>query len=194
VSLDTLLASLEREADAEIARTLAEAQAAAAALTAEAEVRLAARRDTTVRRSTETRRAALERSLADARRTARERVLTARALMLDRVFAALADALPDVGRGAAYQASLAAELREALAFTRDPCLAVRCAPAVAPALRREIARAERTVAIRPDPQVAGGFVLASGDGRLEVDATLTTRLEQRRRGLALAALAALENA
>jgi len=188
--IDALLARLERDAEAEIARVLADGRAQAAAVTAQAEERIAQRRQATlVRRETEGR-VGMERALAGARHTARERVLQARETLLERCFAQLRAALPSLAATAAYRAALAGDVARTLAFAGDRKAIVRCAPALTTALRR-LVKTNGRLSIKPDARIAAGFRVATADGGLEVDATLEGRTLRLRPRLALEALAAL---
>lgn len=188
--MDGLLATLEREADAEVARVATEAQARAAELTAAAEQRMAARRAATLGRRETQARADAERALSAARRAAQAQVLAARAETLDRVFAAVRAQLPVIGKSAAYRARVGAQLEHLIRFAGDRPLTARCNPAVASALRAAV-KTNGRLRIQADPHIAAGFRLATNDGVLEVDATLESRLERFRPRLALAAVAAL---
>ena len=87
--IDALLATLEREAEGEIARITEEARARAAELAAAGERRIAERRAATLTRTEAETRAEHGRALSAARAAARVRVLDARTALLDRVFATL---------------------------------------------------------------------------------------------------------
>jgi len=188
--IDVLLATLEREAEAEISRVMDDARARAAEVIAAAERRMAARRQLSLEQRTAEARAEHERALATARAAARAPVLAARAALLDRLFAGLRAKLPAVAASAAYRAALARQLEVLSAFAGDRPSTVRCNPALVATLRRAMKTKGRWP-IRPDSSIAAGFRLTTTDGVLEVDATLETRLEQLRPRLALEALAAL---
>lgn len=188
--MDALLASLERDAEAEIERVLADARARAAAVTVEVDERLARRRRETLARREAEARAGLERALASARHAARQRVLAARETLLERFFAELRALLPALAAAPAYRGALPAELARARVFAGDAAVTARCAPALAPALRR-VARRNGRLTVRPDARVAAGFRLVTADATLEVDGTLEGRVERLRPRLALEALAAV---
>lgn len=188
--MDALLARLERDAEAEIARVLADARARAAAITAEAEARVAGRRQAALARREAEYRAAMERALGTARHAARQRALAAREALLERCFAEVRAALPGAAATVAYRGALAENVRRALAFTGDRPAAIRCAPDLAPALRRLI-KTNGRLRIESDREIAAGFRVATADGTLEVDETLGARVARRRPQLALQALAAL---
>lgn len=191
--IDALLARLERDAEAEIARVLAGGRAQAAAVTAQAEQRIARRRQAALVRREAERRAGMERALAGARHAARERVLQARETLLERCFARLRAALPSLAATAAYRGALAGDVARTLAFAGDRKVIVRCAPALTAALRR-LVKTNGRLSVTPDAQIAAGFRVATADGGLEVDATLEGRALRLRPRLALEALAALAGA
>jgi vacuolar-type H+-ATPase subunit E/Vma4 len=191
--IDGLLATLERNALAEIARIEADGRARAQAITDAAERRMRERRDAALGARRAEGRAVLERALAAARRVARERVLEARAALLDRVFAAIRALLPEVATTAEYQACLANELEQARAFTAERSAVVRCAPALAEQLR-QVVRTNGRLKIEPDGGISAGFRVATQDGALEVDATLEGRLRRAQPRIAIEALAALKAA
>jgi vacuolar-type H+-ATPase subunit E/Vma4 len=188
--IDALLAGLEREAEAEIARVLADGRAQAAALTAQAEERIARQRQAALGRRESEGRAAMERSLAGARHLARERTLQARANLLDRVFTALQAALPALAATAAYRATLARDLARTLAFAGEEKAVVHCAPALTTLMRR-LVKANGGLRIKSDARIVAGFKVATADGGLEVDGTLEGRALRQRPRLALEALVAL---
>jgi len=191
--IDGLLATLERNALAEIARAEAEGRNRAQTITDAAERRMGERRDAALGSRRAEGRAALERALAATRRGARERVLEARAALLDRVFAAIRAILPDVATTAEYQARIANELEQARAFTAERPAVVRCAPALAERLR-QVARTNGRLKIEPDGGISAGFRVATQDGALEVDATLEGRLRRAQPRIAIEVLAALKAA
>jgi vacuolar-type H+-ATPase subunit E/Vma4 len=188
--MDALLRTLEREAEAEIARVLDDARARAVELTRVADESIAARRGATLERRETAARKEHERALAGARHTARAQVLEARAALLDRLFVQIRVALPELARSTAYRRSLATQLRRLSAFAGDQPVTVRCMPALATTLRRLI-KTNGHVRIRGDPRIAAGFFVTTVDGALDVDGSLESRLERLRPQLALEALAAL---
>lgn len=188
--IDTLLATLEREAEAEIARVLDDARARAAELTRATDEKIAARRGQLLGPREIAARAEHERVLADARRAARASVLEARAALLDRLFVAIRAILPQLAGSAAYRGTLARQLQRLSAFAGDQRVTIRCMPALTATLRRLI-KANGHIRIQPDEGISAGFCLTTADGALDVDASLESRLERLRPRLALDALAAL---
>ncbi len=188
--IDALIAGLERAAEAEIAQVVRDGQAQASALTAEAEQRIARRRQDALGQREAEGRAALERSLAGARHLARQRALQARAVLLDRFFTALAEALPTLAAGPAYRGALPRDVARTLAFAGEQEAVVHCAPALT-ALMRRLVKTNGRLSIKSDPRIAAGFEVRTADGGLEVDGTLEGRALRLRPRLALEALAAL---
>ena len=191
--IDGLLATLDRNAMAEIARIEAEGRTRAQAITDAAERRMRERRDAALGARRVEARITLERALAAARHAARERALEARAALLDRVFAAIRAVLPEAAISAEYQARMANELEQARAFTAERPAVVRCAPGLAEKLR-QVARTNGRLKIEPDGGISAGFRVATEDGALEVDATLEGRLRRAQPRIAIEALAGLEAA
>ena len=188
--IDALLATLERDAEAEISRVMDDARARAAEIVAAAEQRIARRREQTLEQRTTEARAEHERALAATRAAARAQVLAARAALLDGLFARVRAELPAVAASAAYRAGLARQLEHLSVFAGDRSITVRCNPALTATLRHVIKTNGRWP-IRSDSHIEAGFRLTAADGTLEIDATLENRLERLRPRLALEALAAL---
>jgi len=191
MALERLLSSLERDAAQQVDALLAAARARAERVTRTADEQDARCKSETLEARERAQRAAVELALARARRAARGRVLEARARLLEQVFGAARDRLPAAADSQAFRAALPARLAAARACLGDSPAAVRCAPALLPALR-ELSRETEGLALQPDPAIATGFVVASCDGALEVDETLERRLRRRRPALAIAVLRALE--
>jgi vacuolar-type H+-ATPase subunit E/Vma4 len=170
---------------------LAEARARAASITAAADERIGRRRSDALEAHERERRAAAELAVARSRRAARARLLAVRAGLLERVFAAATARLPDAAAGPAFRAELPARLAAARAALGDGPATLRGAPSLLATLRQMVKEGDG-VAVRADPVVATGFVLASCDGALEIDETLATRLARRRQELALEIMRAIE--
>ncbi len=188
--MDALLKTLEREAEAEIARVLDDARARAAEITRTADERIAARRGAALGHREAAARKEHERALAAVRHAARARVLEARARLLDRFFVHIRAMLPELATSAAYRRNLATRLERLSAFAGDQPFTLRCTPALATTLRRLI-KTNGHVRIRGDARVVAGFFVTTADGALDVDGSLESRLERLRPQLALDALAAL---
>lgn len=188
--IDALLASLKREAEAQIAATLAESREQAGAITTASEQRIAQECARTLERREAAARAESARALQVARQTQRGRVLAGRAAFLDRVFAELRAMLPALATTPSYRTRLAGDLARAVAFVGDQPATIHCPSALEPVLRDLIAT-NGHLRIHPDGEITTGFRVITTDGSLEVDDTLEGLLERQRPGLALAALAEL---
>jgi vacuolar-type H+-ATPase subunit E/Vma4 len=140
VSLDALLDAVERRGRQEVERVLAEAREASDALERAARERADRARQEALHRLEARRRSEAEAELAAARREARERVLRARQTLLEAVFAAVEEALPDAARSEPYRQSLPGLVTEAFGCVEARGARVECAPdlreAVLEALRR----------------------------------------------------------
>jgi vacuolar-type H+-ATPase subunit E/Vma4 len=190
--IDALLATLEREAEGEIARITEEARARAAELAAAGERRIAERRAATLARTEAETRAEHGRALSAARAAARVRVLAARTALLDRVFATLTAELPGLVASRAYEAQLPQRIEDLLRFAGEQPVTLECSPALAPTLR-QIIKTNGRLRIRPDSGVRAGCRLRADDGSVEIDGSLETQLERLRPQLALEALAELSS-
>lgn len=189
--LTDLLAALERDAGAQVEAILAAARAEAERVVSETEERIVAQRAAARATTEAARRGELERDLARARRDAQGRVLVARTCLIERVEDAVRGLLPRAIGESAYLDSLAPALEEALSGVGDVPVEVRCSPSLEKAVRGFVAGRANTV-VTPDSGVGSGLRVRSQDGRVEVDATLESRLARDRDELALAALALLE--
>lgn len=185
-----LLARLERDADAEVARILNDGRVRAAAITAASDARIAERRATTLQHRETSVHAQHERALARSRRAARARVLEARTALLERLFEQVRAGLPAVAESSTYRATLGTRLERLRVYTGGAPVTIQCAPSLAGALRR-LVKTNGHLRIEPDRHVAAGFRVLSMDGRMEIDARLESRLERLRPRLALEALAGL---
>lgn len=192
MALDQLLAALERDAQAEADRILAEARSDAAAREARTEALLAERRSRLLDEREAQREAELEGELAAARLTARRHALAARETVLDRVFAAAQGACAAAASDPAYHATLVPRLERALAcFAPGSRLTISASPPLVPEITRWSDRPADTAVIA-DPQLGTGFRIAGADGSLEVLDTLEASLIAGRISLARLALALLE--
>ena len=191
MSLDNLLAALERDATAQAERLVVQARAEADRLIAAADAAIARRRDEVLDGRERAQRGALEGVLSAARRAARRDVLEARDRLLDRVFTAARAELPRALAQPAYRATLAPRVAAALACVGDAEASFRCPAPLAKDLRAAAA-ADGRITVCVDPAAGSGFRLRTADGTLEVDDTLESRLEARRPRLARDALRRLE--
>jgi vacuolar-type H+-ATPase subunit E/Vma4 len=188
VPLDQLLAALERAAQEQAERVVADARTEAERISANAEQETARRRDTAVGSRERELRAALEQALSKSRRAARREVLEARDRLLARVFAAAREALPAAIETPAYRAALPQRVAAALSCL-DPGeqVVLRCTSSLAETLATEFS-GKPGISVREDVEVGSGFRLGTVDGSVEVDDTLETRLAARRAALAREAL------
>jgi vacuolar-type H+-ATPase subunit E/Vma4 len=158
MALSELLAALRRNAEAEAAEFEARAAADIDRLRADAQAEEATLRDSSLRDLEEQERRSTAMALGDAWLESQKLVLTARARLLERVFAA------------ATQRAAGWRWREG----ERERLAARVAAARRLAGGREVTVEERDA----------GFILATRDGRLIIDDTVPSRLERRRDRLA----------
>lgn len=177
MALDRLLSVLTLEADAEVTAVLAEARAEAATLRTRTEAEVEARRTADTRRWEEEREQALALTLVDARRRARDAELVARDHLLVRVLGRAAARLPAALARPEFQAGLPGLLGEALEALGDRPAILRAPPVLVEQLAA-LTRGRAQLELRADPAVGSGFVLASTDGALVIDATLEQRLAQ----------------
>jgi vacuolar-type H+-ATPase subunit E/Vma4 len=191
MGLEHLLDALERDANAQIDQLLAQARAEADGVTAAATTALAQRRGAAADARERTRLLEVEQAVTRARRSARRSVLEARERLLERVFTAARSALPAAAASAGYRAGLPAALAGALAALGDVEAVIRCPESLARDLERLRPPATPPVRVVVDPAAGSGLRVASGDGAVEVDDTLETRLDRLRPDLARQVLAQL---
>lgn len=184
MALEHLLSALERDAEAEAKALVDEAHREAARIAAESLDRLARRRAQWTAEQETALRADCRCAVAEAQRQARRQVLEARYRLLDRVFRAAGQRLPELARGAGYAEALPRQVEEILSYVDGPALLL-CSPELEPAVRR---LAPAAVTVRADPDVGPGLRAVSADGGLRVDATLAGRLARLRPILAIEAL------
>jgi V/A-type H+-transporting ATPase subunit E len=192
MALEELIAAIGRDGAAEAAQEVARAEEEARAIRAEAEQRLARRRAEALRRRERELQAETELALASARHAARREVLFARQELLDRVFQAAGRLLPDCLDDPRYLGSALEELEHGLGYLGGREAVVRCSPALIP-LFREHCVDRPDLGVEADASVGSGFVLATTDGALTVDATLERRLEELRPWLTLTVEGRLRN-
>ena len=193
MALQDLLASLERDATAEAKALIDTARARAASITADAAARATQRRREQLAEQERALLATTELATAQARRAARARALQARERAVERVFAAVTAALPDAAASPAFLAALPARLAQARDCVGETPAVLRCAPALAPELRK-LAAGTEGLSVVADAAMATGFVLSLCDGSLDVDETLAARLARQRPLLTVAIARALDEA
>lgn len=192
VAMDQLIAALERDAAAEAEEMLQKARAEADEMTAGCRERLAHRLEDEAQRHERDLRAQAALAAARARRVGRSDVLRARDALLARVREAAESRVALLEGDPGYQAGLAGEVREALSFLGEGPAQVRCRSALLALIREAVADLQRAgLSVQEDPQVPTGFVIGTADGRVEVDARLTTRLDRTWPELSLLVLGAM---
>lgn len=179
MALEHLLAAMEREARAKIEAARAEGEAEAGRIAAACGEGIARRRSETLAALETELRADSELRLAEARHRQQGELLVARAKMLEQVFAAARARFGEAIRSEAYVATLPARLAEALGFLEGEAAVVRCASELAPHLAGLVA-GRPGVSVETDAGAAPGILVVSADGSVEVDNTLTGRLERLR--------------
>jgi len=184
VSIERLLATLERSAEVEAEQILNAARAEAARLAAEANERRRKGRDLTLAERAVTWRSDNALALAEARRRAGAVVAAAQQRLVQRVFAAVKRRFSDAICSDSYRAALPGHLDEALGYVGDRAAVVRCPRAIEAAVRALVTR-RSGVTVEADDDAAAGIVVQTDDGALTVDATLEGRLAALSRGLAL---------
>lgn len=186
MGVEAMLRLIERESTEEAIRLAADAEARARSIVEKAEASVAASVEAAVERAEP----ALRAEEVHAVNAARLRLLERRAalaaervgVVFDAAAARLA-ALADGSDGERWRRAVGALARESLAgMDADACVLIRQrdAAAVADAAAGAGARVEPL----DGPDAPAGLVVRSGDGRLEVDATLPVRLERARVRLA----------
>lgn len=201
MSIDTLVAALEREAEERARALLGEATEQAR------EIRRRAREDVEGLRSSrlEEHRRRLEaegaRREADVDREIEEEVLTARAEFLERVFEGARKRLDRTLAAGAYRSVLPAHLEEALRFVD---LETREADVVVPGELETVvgellshlagggAPPDGKLRVVVEPDAAPGVTVRTADGHVTVDNTLPGRLSRRRAVLAMRVVARVE--
>jgi vacuolar-type H+-ATPase subunit E/Vma4 len=191
MSLDQLLAALQREAQAEADRLLADAREDAARRAAVTEAAVAREREESLGAHAREQQAELEATLSAARLNARREVLEARERLLERVFAGIRGASPRAIAREEFIASLPGRIASALACV-DPeeAIVLTVHPAIAAAVSALHAEDPR-LTMREDPAIGSGFRAATADGTVEVIDTLEARMAAQHEPLARRALAQL---
>ncbi len=77
----------------------------------------------------------------------------------------------------AYRKAMPAHLEESLGYLGDERAVIRCAATLAPQLR-ELVGERGGLEVKVDPNVSSGFRLVTNDHRVEIDNSLTGRLER----------------
>jgi vacuolar-type H+-ATPase subunit E/Vma4 len=184
MALPELVLALERDAQDRLTAVRAEAVAEADRMRTEASRELARRRATDLAARAAELKAAAAGAIDAARRDAALRSLAARAgaleTILARARAMLAATVPDAGKEAGIRRNVDA----ALEYLGSTGAVVRCRPAWAPALRVALA-GRANVRLEQSDSVGAGMVVLAGDGGVEIDATIDSRLTRLWPGLAI---------
>jgi vacuolar-type H+-ATPase subunit E/Vma4 len=191
MALDSLIAILRREADAEASAIQAAAAADASAIRARSEAELSDRRARVLAIRQRDRAAAVELALVSARQSARREILEARWRVLGRVLEAMRSRLPQAVATAEYLAAFPEQLGEALHCLGSRSGKLRLLPALADRAR-PLLDANPGVSLIPDSTIGAGFVLESEDGAIGINGTLEDRLDRLASRVALDVMADLE--
>lgn len=186
MGLEAMIRLIERESAEEAARLVAEAEARARSIVEGAQASAAASVEAAVERAEPALRAEEVRAVNAARLRLLERRATLAAERVGAVFDAAAArlaALADGSGGERWRRAVGALARESLAGA-DPGARVLVRARDAPSVADAAASAGALVELLDGPDPPAGLVVRSGDGRLEVDATLPARLGRARVRLA----------
>lgn len=184
MGIEELIARLERDADARVAKIRERAKAEKDAIeAASAALSERLRAEALAARARE-RRVKFDQALAVARQRANAERLAAEYALLERILARTRELIAVVDVEPEYLAAVPLQLERALRFVEGRPIVVRCRPSIAPAARAALAmRSDATVEEAPDAPV--GIRIALRDGSMEVDDTLLERLSRLRTRLAI---------
>lgn len=184
-----LLEQLRREALETSRERVDSAQAEAGRIRAEAQERAARRRRAAVTEAERARTRELDSACATTAQRVSHDTLTARAAVLDRVFAAAEARLGMLAAHPGLPALLRNTFEDTLTYMPEGPITVRCPAAVAAAAREAIGAAGHGgVVVREDDSVPLGIIVEAADGSLAVDRTFARALERERPRLAIALL------
>jgi vacuolar-type H+-ATPase subunit E/Vma4 len=183
VAIEALLAYLEREAETETNRLLAESRTEAAAVEQRAAAEAARRRAAEADRLDREGRAAIRDALVSVRRDQRRRLLAARAGALDRIFTR-ADGILRTVPVERYRHRLTDLAAGALRYL-EGCPASLGCPTTAASTVAPLAADFPGVWIAPDDAAIPGIIARADDGSVLVDNTLPEQLARRRPDLAI---------
>ena len=187
MALRELVLALEREALARITAVRAEATVAADQMRAEASTQLARRRSLDLATRTAELQIVAAGAIDVARREAAHRSLTARTEALDAILARARALLATTVPHAIMGAGLQRDLEAALEYLGTSEAVVRCHPAWMPTLRAVLA-GHAGVRLEESETIGPGMIVLAGDGRVEIDATMDSRLTRLWPGLAIGLL------
>jgi vacuolar-type H+-ATPase subunit E/Vma4 len=181
MSLADLISSLERDVDHRIDAMIADATTEAERITRDAAARSTIRTADELAAIDLSLRARAGEQVARERRLANHERIREHERVIDTIIGEAVACLPRLTTTPAYRESLAAQLATALSYTDPDGVRIRCSPSIAPLVER----------MRPDDHVTSdatigsGFIVIAGDGRVEVDVTLESRLAALRRHVAV---------
>ncbi len=184
-----LLASLEREAEANAAEQLKRARAEADRLLQVASGEEKAQVEEHLAQHALALRAVGAERLVLARRKAATAVLEARRKLLDRVFQGARTLQPEARGWASYQPALERDVHTLLALTAGEEVTLLCNSADCPSVLAAAGPGKR---VEASLGVVAGVRLRSADGRLEVDRSLDGRLAAGRAQLAIRVMQQVE--
>lgn len=188
MALQHLLEALERDARAEAERVLAAARGAAEEIRSRAETAVGQRRAEALNARSQALRAEAAVGLAVVRRRARGATLDARHQLLERVRAAARERIATMEGD---PASLGLRLQAALASLGDRAAEIRCAPALADAVRA-LVRDRANTTVVAEAASTEPLVVRAADGTMDVDASLAGLFERRWPELAVELMRDLE--
>lgn len=177
MGLNQLLSTLRDDAAAQRAEVLSNAETEASRIRAAATAEASRRRMDFISRVKAEAETAAHRTLARTKSEALETVLAARGRFLDRVREAVGRRIAEAAEHPEYLRSLRDELRASIDRLPTGAAVIRASPGLVSALETACAEVSENVAIEEAADIGTGFILRSDDGRVEVDATLETRLE-----------------
>lgn len=175
--LDDLLDALQRDATGEAQRILEEAEREAASISAASDDAYTRRRNDYLTERAREFHLEANAEIGMARRRAQEGLLTARSNVLERVFAAAYQQLPEAIRSDAYRAALPSHVSEMLKYFGDGKVVVTCPPVLEGDVRTTLSGHDNVELQTADPK-SSGVSAYSADGSLTVDNTLEARIRQ----------------
>jgi vacuolar-type H+-ATPase subunit E/Vma4 len=184
VAIDELINAIRDEATGQAVAIRTRAAEEISRITAAIDaVRLQEREDTLARQK-RTWDQEHERAIIEVRRRTRRRTLTARDVLLERVFRRAEEQFPGVLSTTAYLTTLPQRVGEALAFTDGRPVTLRCSRTIVSAVT-DVVRGDGNVAVIEDDAIGSGFAAVTNDGALTVDASLESTLRRRKPVLAI---------
>jgi vacuolar-type H+-ATPase subunit E/Vma4 len=191
MALDTLLAVLLSEAEAEAEAILAAARTEAESIRSRSDAELTERQHRLDLELESERRTAVEFALATARHDARREELLARERMIERVLAAARARFPAALREPGFRSGLPAQVRQGLECLAGRPATFRCHPDLTLDIEPLVSD-QPGIQLTPDPATGSGFSLLSADGALEINATLEDLLHRLDRRVRQEVLSRLE--